>query len=324
MRIEELNPELVRRAVAIYLSISWPGKEFPRPRITVRDLEGATTLDEIFARFEKPRASEAASLKRYTLRLGNTRYPFMKFVVQEYLVDAEYFFSVDTHDDLDVRADNPDYDAWQELKRHNAEIKHAIEEAWAREGLPTNEDLRRLAEGIAEVERETEKKARVLVVDDEADVCKGLGALLRARGYDVELAYDGRQVLDRLAQEPIPDLLLLDFSMPEFDGEQVLQRVRADPRLKHLPVLLATASSIDLKRIPQASGMLRKPYMREDLFAMLSQLLERRPTPASAAPKAAAPAATAPSLPPTRPPPPAAPPSAPKKKPQAKPKPGAT
>jgi CheY-like chemotaxis protein len=318
MRIEELTPELVRRAVAIYLSISWPGNEFPRPRITVRDLEGATTLEEIFARFEKPRASEVASLKRYTLRLGNTRYPFMKFVVQEYLVDAEYFFSVDTHDDLDVRADNPDYDAWQELKRHNAEIKHAIEEAWAREGLPTNEDLRRLAEGIAEVERETEKKARVLVVDDEADVCKGLGALLRARGYDVELAYDGRQVLDRLAEEPIPDLLLLDFSMPEFDGEQVLQRVRADPRLKHLPVLLATASSIDLKRIPLASGMLRKPYMREDLFAMLSQLLERRPKPATVAPSASAPASASP-VPPTP-----ASASAPKKKPPAKPKPGAT
>lgn len=313
MRIEELTPDLVRRAVATYLTLSWPGNDFPRPRITVRDLEGANTLEEIFARFEKPRASEASSLKRYTLRLGNARYPFMKFVVQEYLVDAEYFFSVDTHDDLDVRADNPDYDAWQELKRHNADLKHAIEEAWAREGLPTNEDLRRLAEDLAQVERETEKKARLLVVDDEADVCKGLGALLRARGYDVELAYDGRQVLDRLAQEPIPDLLLLDFSMPEFDGEQVLQRVRADPRLKHLPVLLATASSIDLKRIPLASGMLRKPYMREDLFAMLSQLLERRPLPAAFlsttspedddAPSDAAPPNPAPpsALPPTKP-----------------------
>ena len=114
------------------------------------------------------------------------------------------------------------------------------------------------------------------MVDDEADVCRGLGALLRARGYEVELAYDGKQVLDRLERDPIPDLLLLDFSMPEFDGEQVLARVRANPRLKDLPVLLATASSIDLRRVPRASGVLRKPYAREVLFAMLSQLLERR------------------------------------------------
>jgi hypothetical protein len=172
----------------------------------------------MLAKFDKPRADECGGLKRYTLRLGNARYPFMKFVVQEYLVDAEFFFSVDTHDDLDVQADNPDYDAWQELKKHNQALKHDIESAWEHAGLPTNADLRVIAEGIAAVEIETEKKARLLVVDDEADVCRGLGALLRARGYEVELCYDGREVLERLERDPIPDLLLLDFSMPEFDG----------------------------------------------------------------------------------------------------------
>jgi CheY-like chemotaxis protein len=53
--------------------------------------------------------------------------------------------------------------------------------------------------------------------------------------------------------------------------------VRADPRTQDMPVLLATASTIDLERIPKASGVLRKPYPREVLFAMLAQLLERRP-----------------------------------------------
>lgn len=280
MRLQDLTPTLVRRAVAIYLELAWPGNDFPRPRITVADLESATTVDEVLARFEKPRGGDQGSLKRYTLRLGNARYPFMKFVVQEYLVDSEFFFSVDTHDDLDVRSDNPDYDAWVELKKHNLRLKKEIETAWARAGLPTHEDLRLLAEGIAEVEREPEsshKKARLLLVDDEADVCRGLGALLRARGYEVELAYDGKQVLERLEHEPVPDLLLLDFGMPEFDGEQVMQRVRQNPRLAKLPILLATASSIELSRVPRASGVLRKPYPREVLFAMLAQLLERRP-----------------------------------------------
>jgi len=281
MRLQDLTPALVRRAVAIYLDLAWPGSDFPRPRITVEDLESARTLDDLLLRFEKPRGGDQTSLKRYTLRLGNARYPFMKFVVQEYLVDSEFFFSVDTHDDLDVRSDNPDYDAWVELKKHNLRLKKEIETAWARAGLPTHEDLRLLAEGIAEVEREPEsaqKKARLLLVDDEADVCRGLGALLRARGYEVELAYDGKEVLERLEHEPVPDLLLLDFGMPEFDGEQVMQRVRANPRLAKLPILLATASSIELSRVPRASGVLRKPYPREVLFAMLAQLLERRPS----------------------------------------------
>ncbi len=276
MRLEDLTPALVRRAVAIYLEIAWPGDEFPRPRISVRDLEGASTLDALFARFDPQPARDRGSQKRHMLRLGNRRYPFMKFVVQEYLVDCEYFLSVDTHDDLDVKPDSPDYPGWMELKRYNAALKREIEAAWAREGLPTYGDLRLLAEGIAKVEREGEKRARLLVVDDEMEVCQGLGALLRGRGYEVELAFDGTQVLERLCREPRPDLLLLDFSMPEVDGEQVLRRVRADPRTKDLPVLLATASTIDLERIPKASGVLRKPYPREVLFAMLSQLLERR------------------------------------------------
>ena len=275
MRLEELTPAHVRRAVAIYLEHAWGGDEFPKPRISVADLEGARTHAELFARFDKPRQADGLLLARYTLRLGNRRYPFMKFVVQEYLVDREYFFSVDTHDDLDVRCDNPDYEAWQELKRSNLVLKHAIEDAWAAAGLPTNRDLRRLAEGLAQVEREETKRARLLVVDDETDVCRGLGALLEARGYDVELAYDGKQVLERLERDPLPDLIVLDYGMPEMGGEEVLARLRDNPRTKDLPVLLATASSIELERVPRASGLLRKPYPREVLFPMVAQLLAR-------------------------------------------------
>lgn len=276
MRLEDMTPALVRRAVAIYLDLAWPGDEEPRPRIKLADLEDASTLPELFARFETPRASEGAALQRYTLRLGNRRYPFMKFVVQEYLVDEEYFFSIDTHDDLDVRSDSPDYDAWLELKQQNLTLKRKIEAAWAREGLPTNEDLRLIAQGLAQVEREGKKPARLLVVDDESQVAQGLAALLEARGYQVELAYDGQQVLDRLEREPMPDLILLDYGMPDIDGEEVLRRVRENPRLADLPVLLATASSISLESVPRASGFLRKPYAREVLFAMLKQMLEHR------------------------------------------------
>lgn len=276
MRLELMTPAHVRRAVALYLELAWPGEGFPRPRICVGDLEGASTLAELFALFERPRQVDNVLLERYTLRLGNARYPFMKFVVQEYLVDEEYFFSVDTHDDLDVRPDNPDYDAWQELKQYNLDLKRRIEAAWAEVGLPTHNDLRVLAEGLAQVERESKKPARLLVVDDEAEVARGLKALLEARGYQVELFYDGRQVLKRLEQDPLPDLILLDYAMPELDGQQVLASLRSNPRLKNLPVLVATASSIDLERVPRASGLLRKPYPREVLFAMLRQLLEHK------------------------------------------------
>jgi CheY-like chemotaxis protein len=117
------------------------------------------------------------------------------------------------------------------------------------------------------------QKGRILVVDDEVDVAKSVQALLLAKGYEVELAHDGLEVLERLASDPIPDLVLLDLSMPEMDGEAVLRSLRGDVRLRELPVLLATASEIDLGSIPRVAGFLRKPYTREMLFAMLETLL---------------------------------------------------
>ena len=98
-------------------------------------------------------------------------------------------------------------------------------------------------------------------------------ALLAAKGYEVELAHDGLHVLEMLSEGEIPDLVLLDLSMPELDGEEVLRRLRADERLRDLPVLLATASEIDLDTMPRVAGFLRKPYSREVLFAMLKTLL---------------------------------------------------
>lgn len=279
MRLEELTPDLLRRAIATYLREAWPDPAGPRPRLAAADFAGCADLPSMLERFERPREKQRPSLERYTLRLGNARYPFMKLVVQEYLVDREYFLSVDTHDDLDVQPGGPDWAAWQEIKEHNLALKRRIEEAWAREGLPTHCELRRIAQRIAGTEKESSKKARLIVVDDESDVCEGLGALLRSRGYEVECFYDGQAVWDRLQDDPLPDLLLLDFAMPRLGGDEVLKRVRADARLSHLPVLLATASSIELERVPRASGLLRKPYPREVLFALLGQMLERRPRP---------------------------------------------
>jgi CheY-like chemotaxis protein len=273
MRLEEMTPAHVRRAVELYLRHAWPPEVSARPRITVRDLEGANTLAELFKRFESSPRDQEEGYLRYALRLGNQRYPFMKFVVQEYLVAEEFFFSVDTHDKLDVRPTAPDYEAWQELKRYNRELKETIEQAWRAASLPTHEDLRLLCEGLAPVEREERKRARLLLVDDEKSVALGLGALLRGRGYEVEVFHTGEAVLERLAREPRPDLLLLDYELPELDGQAVLETVRADPRLADLPVLMATASSIDLSQLGRLNGILRKPYPREVLFTMLARLL---------------------------------------------------
>jgi len=272
-----MTPAHVRRAVDIYLKHAWPPEGEARPRITSEQLEGADTMEECLDRLERGAGSDELAMQRYTLRLGNARYPFMKFVVQEYLVGEEFFFSVDTHDNLDIRPGTPDYDAWEELKVFNRDLRARIEREWDEAGLPTNNDLRALVEQLAKVERGGEaQRARLLLVDDERNVCLGLAALLKARGYEVELAHDGQEALDRLAREPLPDLVLLDYEMPALDGEEVLRRLRSEKRTARLPVLMATASSIDLERVQAVSGLLRKPYPRHVLFEMIARILKDR------------------------------------------------
>jgi len=277
LRLEDLTPDHIRKAVSLYVELAWAevSGEVTAMRFNIARLEGKDTLEELFKEFEEPgEGSGERTQERYTLRLGNSRYPFMKFVVQEYLVEEEYFFSVDTHDDFEVGEDHPDHGEWTSLKESNRALKAKIEEAWHAEGLPTHEDLLLLAEGIAEQEQDTSRRGKILVVDDEVDVAKSVEALLEARGYEVELAHDGVSVLEMLTEADLPDLVLLDLAMPELDGEEVLRRMRADDRLRELPVLLATASAIDLDTMPRVAGFLRKPYPRGVLFAMLDTLLE--------------------------------------------------
>ena len=74
-------------------------------------------MEDLFEYFSSSSdRKDAPECQSYTLRLGNESYPFMKFVVQEYLLDAEYFFSVDTHDEhVDVGENDPDHEGWQQM-----------------------------------------------------------------------------------------------------------------------------------------------------------------------------------------------------------------
>ena len=85
--------------------------------------------------------------KTYSLRLGNARYPFMKLVLQEHLVEGEYFLSVDTHDQMFETDDPAEQHALVALRRANFEIKDAVESAWGAAGLPTARHVKGLVEG---------------------------------------------------------------------------------------------------------------------------------------------------------------------------------
>ncbi len=272
MQLDDLKPDHLRQALRLYCQHAFPS-DAVRPRVDLGVFETAADTQAALAAFERGDPGDDPTSRRYTLRLGNQSYPFMKFVLQEHLVAGEFFFSVDTHDKLDVPVNSPDYAEWEALKRANRDLAAGIEAEWRKAGLPTHAELRALLEGVAEREREAPKRRRLLVVDDDRPVCTGLSALLRARGYEVEEVHDGHAALERLQRAPRPDLVLLDYEMPGFDGQAVLARMRQSLELADLPVLLATAARIDLSQLQQVSGLLHKPYPRSVLFEMLERIV---------------------------------------------------
>ncbi len=82
--------------------------------------------------------------------------------------------------------------------------------------------------------------ATVLIVDDNADMCRVLARLVRALGHAADIALGGQEAIDYL-QGKLPDLLILDMMMPRIDGLDVLDAVRKDPRTADVPVVMFTA-----------------------------------------------------------------------------------
>ncbi len=122
--------------------------------------------------------------------------------------------------------------------------------------------------------------ARILVVDDNEDNRYTLTRRLRREGYEqIAVATNGREALDLIARQPF-DLILLDVMMPEMNGYQVLERLKADAALRHVPVIMISAVS-ELESVVRcielgAEDYLQKPFNSVLLRARIGASLERK------------------------------------------------
>jgi two-component system, OmpR family, response regulator MprA len=118
---------------------------------------------------------------------------------------------------------------------------------------------------------------KILVVDDERAVRDSLRRALELEGYEIDLAENGRQALDRLDSEPEPDALVLDVLMPGVDGLEVCRTLRR--KGSRLPVLMLTARTQVEDRVEGldagADDYVTKPFALEELLARLRALLRR-------------------------------------------------
>ena len=117
---------------------------------------------------------------------------------------------------------------------------------------------------------------RVLVVDDEPNIVMSLEFLMARAGFEVQVARNGREALDAL-EGAAPDLLLLDVMMPEFDGYEVCERIRARPEWNGTKIVMLTARGREVERerglALGADAYVTKPFSTRDLVDKVKHML---------------------------------------------------
>lgn len=117
---------------------------------------------------------------------------------------------------------------------------------------------------------------KALVIDDSRTVRLILSQSLKQLGYEVVEAADGRDALERLAQSGTPDVALVDWNMPVMSGDEFVQAVRSDPRIRELPLLMMTTETeheqVAVALQAGVNDYLMKPFSREALRQKLESL----------------------------------------------------
>lgn len=125
------------------------------------------------------------------------------------------------------------------------------------------------------------KNKKILMVDDEVDFCEAVKLLLESKNYEVLLAHDGKEGLEK-ARTVEPDLVILDVMMPKMNGYDVCVVLKADPNLNRIPIILLTGvdQSVfktnytkEMGLMTEADDYIAKPVDSAELVTRVEHLL---------------------------------------------------
>lgn len=123
------------------------------------------------------------------------------------------------------------------------------------------------------------KAKSILCIEDEAEMIDLMRLILGRRGYDVKGAISGMEGL-KMIREHAPDLILLDLMMPEMDGWEVYQQIKADEKMKGTPVIVVTAKAQSIDRvlglhIAKVDDYIAKPFSPQELLNSVEKVLNK-------------------------------------------------
>lgn len=126
-----------------------------------------------------------------------------------------------------------------------------------------------------------ETHLRVLCIEDDLEMIDLIRLILQRRGFEVRGANGGAEALKILSEDPLPDLVLLDLMMPDMDGWEIYQRMKANERTTNLPVIVVTARAQNIDRvlgmeIAKVDDYITKPFNPQELLASVEKVLRRR------------------------------------------------
>lgn len=121
--------------------------------------------------------------------------------------------------------------------------------------------------------------AKILVVDDSSVNNFLLENVLEEKGYTLQIAYNGKEALQFIENEP-PDLVLLDIMMPGIDGYEILQKMNANSKTRGIPVIMVTSKSEESDRTKAleigAIDYVMKPIDIEELLGKVEQVINKK------------------------------------------------
>ncbi len=125
----------------------------------------------------------------------------------------------------------------------------------------------------------TKKTKKILCIEDEPEMIDLIRLILNRHGFDVQGADGGIEGLE-LTRKNLPDLILLDLMMPDMDGWEVYQQIKADEKTSRIPVIVVTAKAQNIDKvlglhIAKVDDYIAKPFSPQALLESVQKVLNR-------------------------------------------------